>query len=92
MFSFLPLTNNSVTIRLSFLLKSMVIIKYNQHFFFLIVFFKVFIDIIQIIQAFIQYYSIKALELLKCFQLVLIHFLIIIWYFTSYGTLAYLQI
>ena len=101
MFSFLPLINNSVTLRLHlritfrFLFLSISAIISSRTTNISVVSFNVLINIIHIIRVsnkslrIIFEYSIKALESLKCFVPTSLHFLIKNWYFTWYGSFVY---
>ena len=89
MFSFLPLMNNSVTIRLSFLLLSISTIVSLKTINILRFLFGLCSSIFLCISSMSFDYWIKALESFKCFKLVLSLLLISNWYFASYGSLAY---
>ena len=89
MFSFLPLINNSVTIRLCFLLVSISAIISSKTINFFVFYwnyiFNVFINLIHIILVFNK--SFRIVKML--YSNILIFFLIKNWYFASYGSLAY---
>ena len=89
MFSFLPVINNSVTTGLSFLFLNIWVITSSKTINILGFLFRLYSSIFFKISSISFECSIKALELLKCFKVILSCLFVKSWYFSSYGSLVY---